>query len=194
MVNKKILWLSTLLSTLATENAMPITKDNLDINKSEISVPSYKESNTINLIDLLEKDQIWFKKDINSFIYPNDPKELMAFYRKNISDNKTQPKQYRKMWKSFDKMLVNIIKLSDKYEKSEDKFSYRLDCPLDDEDKLEWIISIVLNAYLEKSIQDPNIFVPKLILTKETNNWFVIHYVLKPDLSIFRQACLCLKW
>lgn len=178
MVNTKALWLSILLSAGATENALPIPEQNK--NNLEISDPSKMDKTIINIVDVL-----WDEK-INLFKHFKDPKDLIAFYRLNISDNKSQPKEYRKMWRSFDKMLMDVVNFNDKYEKNEDKFFYIVDCPLDEKDIAEWISSVSLNVSVEKFSKDEDVYLPKLILTKVYKSGIVVYFILKPELSITR--------
>ena len=184
MIGTKALWLSVLLSAGTSENAFPIPEQNK--NNLEISQSSDKNGTTINIVDVLWDEILSTNKNINLFKHFKDPKDLIAFYRLNISDNKNQPKEYRRMWKSFDKMLMDIVNLNDKYEKNEDGYLYRLNCPLDEKDIAEWISSIFLNVSVEKFSKDEDVYLPKLNLTKVYKSGIVVHFILKPELSITR--------
>jgi len=187
MVNKKILWLSALLSLGAVQEtiASPKKTGETNKNKSEMGMPIYQAATTIDIMEVLWNTEKTTKKE-NLFKNFSDPSDLIDFYRKNISDNKKQPQEYRKMWKKFDKVLVDVVKFNNTYQKEQDMYFYTVPCPLTAKDTSQWIHSIIMNVSVEKFSKDEDVYLPKIYLTKTYKNGVIVHLVLKPELSVTR--------
>lgn len=126
----------------------------------------------------------------NKIIYTkwDNPDKVLSFYRKKIQNNKEEMRKKRNLWKAFDIASQKILILNWSEKKNNDSYIKNIYCILNEEEKNQGIINMVLSFSIEKkedSNENNNEFhIPKITLYTTYATWISTTLLIKPDIEI----------